>query len=195
MDVLSPLLHVAVKSLVMLFPLTVGWLAFRRLALSKSANAWVYAGACLFSAIAAASILPWGLGLTPLNWGLLLLALLSPVVWIATIFVCDMSRGRPYSDDPLLRTARSLTGRTRPGLATLILQEGQRTLDAEPVFKHRERQAPPKPVVSQRSTATTTLLNLARDIRNNATSERRRPKLLAPPERSDFPFLRENGNA
>lgn len=195
MDVLNPLLHLAVKSLVILFPLTVGWLAFRRLALSKSANAWVYAGACLFSAIAAASILPWGLGLTPLNWGLLFLALLSPVVWIATIFVCDMTRIGRYGEDPIVQTARSLGSRATPKLATLILQEEQRAEPVMPVFKHRERPEPQKPSPPQRSAATTTLLNLARDIRGNTSSERRRPKLLPPPERAEFPFLRKSGSA
>ena len=63
MDVLSPLFHMVLRSLVVLFPLTVGWLAFRRLALSKSANAWIYAVICLFAAVTAAGVLPWTLGL------------------------------------------------------------------------------------------------------------------------------------
>ncbi|MEL7151084.1 MAG: hypothetical protein AAGK71_10135 [Pseudomonadota bacterium] len=195
MDVLGPVLHIVVRSLVILFPLTVGMLAFRRLALSKSDNAWTYAGICLLCAVATAGVLPWGLGITALNIPLLLLALACPVLWIATLFVFDMSRVTRYGADPLAATARSLAGRAAPKLAPLLLGEADQVTSKAPVFRHRPKpQTTPDPV-PVRSVATTTLLSLARDIRNNATSERRRPKLLPPPEDGKLAFVRDRRNA
>ena len=59
MDVVSPLIYLALKSLITLFPMTVVWLAFRRLALSKTDNAWIYAAMCIFAAVTSAGVLPW----------------------------------------------------------------------------------------------------------------------------------------
>ncbi|MEM6385650.1 MAG: hypothetical protein AAF718_05375 [Pseudomonadota bacterium] len=191
MDVVSPFFHLVVKSLVVLFPLTVGWLAFRRLALSKSANAWIYAGVCLFSAVTAAGILPWGLGLTSLNWVLLFLALFCPVIWIAAVFVCDMSRVSHYHPDPLFTTARTVAHKTAPKLSPLILGKPEPEEKQILVFRHRPK---PKlePVRPSRSKATKTILKLARDIRGNASSERRRTKLLPAPKTNALPFIREH---
>lgn len=181
--------------MVILFPLTVGWLAFRRLALSKSSNAWIYAAICLLSAIAMAGVLPWGLGMTGLNLSLLALALACPALWIATLFIVDMKRVSRYGPDPLFSTARAVAERAAPKLAPLVLGEADRARAPAPMFRHRPKCTDPEHKTPARSTATTTLLQLARDIRGNATSERRRPKLLAPPQDGELPFLPKSRNA
>ena len=190
MDVLSPLMHVVLKSLVVLFPLTVGWLAFRRLAISKSSNAWIYAVICLFAAVTAAGVLPWTLGLTGLNWVLVLMALISPVLWLGIILICDVSRSHRYGGDPLIEAARSVVQRPAQKLTPLVLDDPVLPEAPKPVFRHR---APaPAPVEKPRevSPATRTLLSLARDIRGNPSSDRRRPKLLPPPVSTELTFLK-----
>ncbi len=122
MDVLSPLFHLVLRSLVVLFPLTVGWLAFRRVALSKSGNAWVYAAICLFAAVTTAGVLPWTLGITAINWFLTLLALVCPVLWIGVLLICDVSRSSRYGPDPLMSAARAIAHRSAPRLAPLVLK-------------------------------------------------------------------------
>lgn len=196
MDVLSPFLHVLLRSIVVLFPMTVGLLAFRRLALSKSANAWIYAVMCLFAAVTTAGVLPWTLGLTSLNWLLLFMALVCPLMWIGVIMLCDISRAHPYGPDPMLKLFGALPLRTEDGdRYSSLSQEARRKIEPQsPVFKHRKNDRGLKASQSQRSNTTNTLLSLARDIRGNATSDRRRPKLLPPPETQDLPFLsRSNG--
>ena len=191
MDVLSPLMHLALKSLVVLFPMTVVWLAFRRLAMSKSDNAWIYAATCLFAAVTAAGILPWALGIAPLNWVLLGLAVLCPVFWVATIAICDMSRAPRYRPDALADTAKTIVERTKVKLPPLLLSNPETAETAPVMFRHRKRGPEKEKRQKQRSEATNTIINLARDIRYNASSEGRRPKLLPPPaDRRDMPFLK-----
>ncbi|MEM7719761.1 MAG: hypothetical protein AAF222_11215 [Pseudomonadota bacterium] len=176
----------------MFFPLTVCWLAFRRLALSKSDNAWIYAGVCLLSAVIAAAALPWMLGLTSISWPIIMLALLSPALWIAAILVCDVSRERRYGHDPLFQTARTIGQKSVTKLSPLLLGPSDRMPEEEPVFRHRNKPVRTKAPKPSRSKATRALLSLTRDIRDNATSERRRRKLLPPPEPAQLPFLQSS---
>lgn len=195
MDVLGPLMHVVLKSLVVLFPLTVGWLAFRRLALSKSSNAWMYAVVCLFAAVTAAGVLPWALGLTGLNWVLVLMALISPVLWLGIILICDMSRTHRYGGDPLIEAARSVARRPAPKLKPLVLDDPVMPDAPKPVFRHRAPSRMPFEKRREFGQTTRTILNLARDIRDNSTSDRRRPKLLPPPKNTELSFLKRPGRA
>ena len=192
MDVFGQTFHLVLRSVVVLFPMTVGCLAFRRLALSQSEKAWIYAAMCLLAAVTSAAILPWTLGLATLNWVLLLLALLCPVLWIAVVTLCDVARPPRYGSDPLEAPAR--------GVLRLVSPVGFGAEDAPagpvPVFRHRTA-PPPPPAPAEKpaySPATRTLLSLARDIRNNPTSERHRPKRLpAPPKPRELPFLERAG--
>ncbi len=197
MDVLGPLMHVVLRSLVVLFPLTVGWLAFRRLAHSKTSNAWIYAIVCLFSAVTAASVLPWTLGLTSLSWVPVIMALTSPMIWICVIMICDLSRNHRYGSDPLLETARAMVSRPVVKPVPLLLEKPV-PADA-PALEFRHRAPKPLPVKAKAAPeigpATRTLLSLARDIRGNPNSDRHRPKLLPSPEGSDMPFLRGSNDA
>lgn len=191
MDVLSPLLHLILRSLVVFFPLTVSWLAFRRLALSKSTNAWIYAAMCLFAVVSAAGVLPWTLGITAMNWLLILPALICPMLWVGVLMLCDMSRSHRYGSDPLVTAARRMAQKSIP-MAPLILTDPEFVDGPKPVFRHKAEKVPEKPK-PRLSAGTQNMLSLARDIRDNASSDRRRPKMLPSPSSFELPFLERSG--
>lgn len=195
MDVLSPILHVLLRSIVVLFPLTVGLLAFRRLALSKSANVFIYAVMCLFAAVTAAGVLPWTLGLTPINWLLALMALACPMMWVGVILFCDLSRTYRYGPDPILKLAGLFNRQTKDRYSTLALEADKRVMTPSPIFRHKTSDQQSYPKVNRRSNSTKTLLALARDIRGNSSSDRRRPKLIAAPRTNELPFVRHSHDA
>jgi hypothetical protein len=187
MDVLSPLFEFILRSALVLLPSTVGWLAFRRLALSKSANAWIYAVTCLLSAVTAAGTLPWALGLTEANWIFLALALFSPAVWFGVVVLCDLSRRRGYGADPVIASILSLVPMKTQ--EPLILENPVE--EDVPVFRHSKPQPTIPMKTSKPAPTTRTLMTIAREIRGGRTSDRRRPKLLPPPSGGgDYPFLR-----
>lgn len=185
MDVLSPLLEYLLRSALVLLPLTVGWLAFRRLALSKSGNAWIYAVTCLLAAVTTAGTLPWALGLTSANWIFVALALFSPALWFGVVVLCDLTRRRSYGPDPVTGTILGLMPARTP--EPLVLES---PVEETPVFRH-SRPQPTIPMASSKPAPTTrSLTAIAREIRGGRTSERRRPKLLPKPEGGgDYPFL------
>lgn len=189
MDVLSPLFQLLFRALVVVLPLTIGWLAFRRLMLSRSANAWIYATTCLLTAVTTAGLLPWTLGLAGGNWLFFLLSAMSPPIWMGVIMICDpISQPSVYDTkaDPREETAK--VHRLRP----LVLEKPDWPEAPVPVFRHMKPAAntPNSPSPGKESAAKT-LLSVARDMRGNSTSDSRRPRLLPPPERvlRDLPFL------
>lgn len=187
MDVFGPLIHLVLRSVVVLFPMTVGWLAFRRLALSTSGNAWVYSAMFLFAAVTSAAVMPWTLGLSAINWVMLILALISPMFWIGVIFLCDTGRTGRYGTDALESGAKFVWHHVSSSAGQ---QDHAKT--PLPMFRHTsEPEAASPETPAGYSTATRTLLALARDIRSNPTSEQRRPRRLPPPEKRELPFLRD----
>lgn len=195
MDVFTPFLLLAVRVLAVLLPLSVGLLSFRRLALSKTDNSWIYAASCLFAAVTAAGVLPWMLGIAELNRVLAAFALSSPALWIGVVMLCDRPHPGRYGDDPFARPAERLVGRTRSRLYAMTCAPEDRKEGAVPVFRHSRKSAAPARTVPARTSTARTLLELARDIRGNRSSERRRPKFLPPPDSHDLPFLRSSSDA
>lgn len=195
MDVFAPFLLFAIRGLAVLLPLSVGLLAFRRLALSKTDNAWIYAASCLFAAVTVAGVLPWMLGLAEVNRVLAAFALSSPVLWIGVVMLCERPHPGRYGDDPFASPAERFIDRTRARLSATKRALEDRQEGAVPVFRHTRAPAEPAPTVPAQTSTARTLLELARDIRGNRSSERRRPKLLPPPESHDLPFLRSSGDA
>jgi len=189
MDVLSPLIELLIRSVVVLMPLTVGWLAFRRLALSKSGNAWIYAVTCLLSAVTAAGTLPWALGLTAASWIFVALSLFCPMLWVGGVLVCETSRRHEYGPDPLVDTLRAVKAPRKP--EPLVLESPIE--EARPIFRHSKPQPNIPMATSKPAPTTRTLMTIAREIRDGRTSERRRPKLLPPPEKREMPFIRNRG--
>lgn len=189
MDVLSPLFEVILRSLLVLMPLTVGWLAFRRLALSKSGNAWVYAITCLLAAVTAAGTLPWALGLTEANWVFLAIAIFCPAIWFGVVMLCDTARRREYGPDPVVAT---FLGLSRPHKAPPLILESPVEDHSRPVFRHSKPASPMPMATSKPSPTTRSLMTIAREIRENRTSDRRRPKLLPPPGGTELPFIQKD---
>lgn len=197
MDVLGPLFQLLFRSLVTLIPLTVGWLAFRRLALSRTGNAWIYAATCLFATVTTAGLLPWTLGLARVGWLFLVLAAFCPAIWIGVIGVCDMSRRKDhYGPDPLMD--KVLKFKARPQRKPLVLENPDWPGTPMPIFRHSRpdtghnalEKASPTPRLTDKKPTPRTLMTIAREMRGNNTSDARRPKLLPPPELASLPFIR-----
>ncbi len=189
MDVLSPLLQLLFRALVVVLPLTIGWLAFRRVMLSRSANAWIYATTCLLTAVTTAGLLPWTLGLAEGNWLFFLLSAMSPPIWIGVIMICDpVTHPSAYDTQMEPEDEVAEVHQLRP----LILEKPDWPEAPVPVFRHLRPAAntPNIPSVVQDSPSKS-LLSVARDMRGNSTSDARRPRLLPPPERlpQELPFL------
>ncbi len=188
MDILSQFFALIFRGFMILLPLTTGWLALRRLILSRSSNAWVYAFACLFAVATTIGLVPWSLGIAQTSWIFLFLAAFCPTVWLGVIMLCDgasLSRYEAAEDN-------TATFRSRQAAPPLILENPDWPGDPMPVFRHRSKaaqneadgtpNAPPEPEVRS-------ILAVARDMRGNKTSQSRRPKLLPPPDNVDLPFL------
>lgn len=194
MDVFSPIFQLLFRSLVILLPLTIGWLAFRRLALSKSGNAWIYAVTCLFAAITVAGLLPWALGLSKASWVFFILSAFCPAIWIGVVTVCDMSRRTIYGPDPVVDAVLTFTSMQKP--TPLVLEDPNWPGTPVPVFRHKSPENGvvsfdpqpnlPGPVMAP---ARRSLMSIAREMRGNQNSEARRPKLLPAPDIRSLPFI------
>ncbi len=147
MDALSLLAHLMFKTFFLALPVGVAWLAFRRLSMSESRNAWLYSAVGLFASLSAASLAPWALGFAATSWVVLLIALLCPLIWISTVVVCDI-RQRSYGDDDATDwvierfTSRQPLPADNPAAAPLVLQtpavatDGASSEPVVPVFRH-----------------------------------------------------------
>lgn len=205
MDVMAQILLFLFRSIIVVMPLTVAWLALRRLAMSHSANAWVYAASALFGAVTTAGLLPWALGLATAHWIFFLFAAFCPALWLGVVIVCDARRPNFYdrpedteaaekADEPVFRSWRG-TAEPEPA-APLILENPEWPGTPVPFFRHANTDAPTAAVVA--ASAERTVLSIARDMRRNETSDARRTKLLAPPRASELPelpFLKESRTA
>ena len=193
MDILSPLIQLIFRALVVVLPLTIGWLAFRRLMLSRSSNAWIYALTCMFAAVTAAALMPWTLGIGTANWIFFLFSAAAPVVWFGVIVICDPLRQSNYDREGVIEIAeeRVASRAERP----LVLEHPNWPEAPVPVFRHAANPAnlpvAPKPV-KEVEKGPKSLLSVARGMRGNATSEARRPRMLPAPElgEGDLPFLK-----
>ena len=167
-----------------------GGLSFRRLALSKSANAWIYAATGLFAAFSAAGIAPWALGLGEMRWPFLLFAGICPPLWVAVVMICGADRTDGYD----LPDAPDAT--ENPVKAPPLVLDGPEWPDApRAVFRHTESVTIANNNTGPASTSLSRLLMVARDMRGNPSSQPRRERVLLPhPDRMselpDLPFLR-----
>lgn len=195
MDVLSLLLQLLFRSLFVLAPLCVACLALRRVLRSRSANAWIYGGVCLFSAISAAGMVPWVVGLETASWPLFALSLLSPVLWVGALMICDPAEDVVDYDDlevmPVWETRRS--GAPPARTASEVREVENWDEIPKPVFRHHVPANRPRAPGAElmRPSDDRSMMNVARDMRGHESSERRRPLILPASTRygRDLPFL------
>ncbi len=198
MDILSPLLQLLFRALFVLLPLTVSWLAFRRLMRSRSANAWIYAASCLFTSVTAAGLLPWTLGVGSASWHLFMFSAISPAIWMGVVMICDpVKQPSNYDSDApdnvMIAQTFTLPIRTKiKATRPLVLEQPDWPGAPTPVFRHKPKAAnAAKPPAKAPEPKSKLLLSVARGMRGNDTSEPRRPRLLPAPDRygNDLPFL------
>ena len=198
MDALTLILQLAFRSLVILLPVLIGWLAFRRLTKSRSSNAWIYAVSCLFAAVTTAGLLPWAVGLSASSWVFFVFAAFCPAIWFGVTTICDVSRHTTYDvelEDPLSVLFKAHRRKPNPLLLVEPLgdapavQEFSRTTLANtdaPAIVAVEKPEP----IKERS-----VLEVARAMRRNKSSEDRRPKMLAAPLVKEIPYIKSSGTA
>jgi len=204
MDILSLLLQLVFRAIVVVLPLTVAWLAFRRLMLSQTSNAWLYAIVCIFSAVTSAGLIPWTLGLGSGNWLIFLFSAISPALWMTVILICDPNRHLSHYDfrsetDPDVTfvaapkvPASSNVSAEPQSTRPLILEKPDWPEAPVPIFRHVTRTVNTGVTARDKIDDTAeTLLSVARDMRGNSNSDARRPRMLPKPESFDerLPFL------
>lgn len=204
MGVFGILFQLLYKSFIVLLPFSVAWLAFRRLTISKSGNAWIYALTCLLAVVTTAGLLPWALGLAQTPWIFFVLAAFCPAIWLAVVTVCELSRRADSGQYRAAEEAVVFTSRQRA--APLVLENPDLPDAPIPVFRHRsvvtgdvsytpEPMPPVKlpPAAGPQQTASEdakprSVLNIAREMRGRDSSDERRPRLLPSPELKRLPL-------
>lgn len=195
MDALTLMLQLLFKSFVVFLPVLVGALAFRRLTKSKTSNAWIYAVTCLFAAVTTAGLLPWAVGLTASSWIFFVLAAFCPAIWFGVTTVCDFNRKGAFDAEMDDLSGLMFKPRAKPA-EPLILKDPIAEMPA-PVFQHHapaNTDAPstaleeekPQPIGDK------SVLDVAREMRRNKSTEDRRPKLLPSPS---VDFIKTSGTA
>ena len=200
MDVVTTIIQIGIRSLFVLSPVAVAGLAYRRLALSRSGNAWIYACIALTATLTAIALLPWAVGVGQISWLPALLSLLCPFVWVGVVLICDAAQGTKNYDsfeNDQTETPGAVFMRHIHAPKThdpLMLERPEWPDAPEAVFIRRETPqtkiiVPTDPVPSVRD-----VISIVREMRGNASSEPRRPRLLPPPGGSlslkDMPFIR-----
>ena len=204
-----------IKTILVIVPLTVTFLAVRRLLRSKSGNAWLYAVTSMFAAITTVGVAPWAFGLGESHWVFFVFACMSPAVWIAVAILCNATRSVEYVDDVewALRNLSDLwdlfgprrTGSDRHD--ALILSDPVWPDNPVPVFRHSRAVAVTTPppasdaqlseeaLAEERADTARRILSVARSMRRNPSSDSRRIKLLPPPHANgdtNLPFLKSS---
>lgn len=201
MDALALLINLVAKTFFLGLPLGVAWLAMRRLLLSRTLNAWIYAGIGLFAASTAAGLAPWALGFEPIAWIFLIFAFLCPPLWLATVVLCGMGRVTGYDAEAIEEAVGSVRETPKEKLAPLMLEEpilpqpAQPQSAQKPVFKtHRSVLRNARDLASARLKSDPddrSVLEVARSMRGNPNTSKRRMRPLLPPPHamSDLPNL------
>lgn len=193
MEVFGIILMLLFRSFIVLLPLAIVWLSFRRLAKSQGGNTWIYALTCLFALVTTAGLLPWALGLAQTAWVFFVLAAFCPAIWMGVVTVCDLSRRERYDnydeasqEQPVFRSQQR--SRQAP---PLVLENPNFPEAPTPVFRHQAEHEgevsytpeplPPATIEQSATDGPRTTLSIAREMRGRDTSDARRPRLLPAP--------------
>lgn len=199
MDAATLLVQLFARTLFLAIPFGVAWLAFRRLALSETSNAWLYAGAGLFAAFTAAGLAPWAFGMGSVGWLYFIFAALCPILWLAVVVICGFGRPPTY-DTPQGDIAEDRIAPFRiptPTSPTLILERPEWPDAPSPTFRHHDAVLDPanENVALAATKPDNSMIEIARNMRGNVTSAARRLRPLLPPpdamsELPNLPFLK-----
>ena len=218
MDHVAVLLQLVAKTLFLAMPFGVSWLAFRRLALSESINAWRYAACGLFAGFTALGLTPWAIGVADVSWVFFLLAALCPPVWVLVVLICNYGRSDYYyvnEDEDEKRVIAFKPFRSKQNPPPLVLEDPHWPDAPRPIFRHSRPPEVANVNTSASSDAHTqvvgntvaaalpavakperrTLLGIAKEMRGRPETPRKREPLLLPaPENLDdlknLPFLK-----
>ena len=189
--------------------LSVTYLALRRFLLSKSSNAWLYAAMFMLAFLTTLGLSPWLTGFGRTHPIFLLFATMLPAIWYGVVMLCNSTRYVSYDSEleNVVRRIATLANAKRSDGIPLLLEEPQWPEAPMAVFQHTPVEPPripeifannPNPPSSRISETTQSLLGIARSMRGNPSSDRRRMKLLPPPERTtaeSMPFLKAGKSA
>ena len=200
MSVAALLLQLVAKTFFLALPLGVALLGFRRLMLSETLNAWIYAAIGLFAAFTVAGLAPWAFGFQPVNWMFLIFAFLSPPLWMACVIICGIGRPAAYDVPEVAPQTVSAveTAPDRAPLAPLVLQDPKWPETSKAVFRtHRTLLREARTGVSAKlaqSADNSKVLDVARAMRGNLDTQKRRKRVLLPPphamsDLANLPFL------
>lgn len=183
METVGLLFLVVFRSLLLILPASVAWLAFRRLAMSETQNAWIYAATGLFAGFTFAGLMPWAVGLARPGALFFVFAAFSPAVWMAVVTIVAPQTRTRYDFDEV--SEEEDTGAAEP---PLILEEPEWPDAPVAVFRHHKPSG-----LNESGDPPRSVLAIAREMRGRRSSDKRRgPKLLPPPAEGDFdlPFVR-----
>jgi hypothetical protein len=199
MDALTLVLQLLFKSFVVMLPVLVGALAFRRLARSKTSNAWIYATTCLFAAVTAAGLMPWAIGLSSSSWMFFVLAAFCPAIWFGVTTICDFNRKGTYSSEVQDVYTLFFKHTQNKVVEPLVLKNPVADMPA-PVFQHKEpaNTDAPSSLMEEdtpQAIGEKSVLEIAREMRRNKSADERRPKLLPAPTVDELSFIKRPGTA
>lgn len=197
MAILSSLFLLLFRAFIVVLPLAIAWLALRRLLSSRSSNVWIYAATCLLTAVVFVAMLPWAFMFAPVNWLVFLLAFFSPAIWLGVVMICDPLEEKSKYDPVDIDDdddVEPITFRRNPVPGKPLILEKPHWPDTPmPMFRHnRSAFRTSTPRVDEQSRPS--LLSIAKNMRGNVSSDKRRPKLLPSPKHfdSDLSFLPRN---
>lgn len=182
----------ALKIVFLALPLSVASLAFRRLLISQTSNAWLYGSVMLFAIVTTLGMLPWVAGIAAPAAVFLIFAALSPMAWIGVLMLCG-SRGYRMDNNDMVDEANVpdpllLTDPVGTAVPTFRHSRPQSTIAGEPEVATDDSATLPAAETGPRS-----LLTIAREMRGGARSSTlpASPPLLPPPspEAQDLPFI------
>lgn len=187
----TALILLLLKTLVLAMPAGVAWLAVRRLLLSRTVNAWLYAATAVLVIVSCVALTPWVFGQAAAHPFAVGLALMSPAIWLALVIFCGPGTGNVYDltyPDPHATPANEVAAAAP---VPLRLAPDARLIEPVVTFRHRPI-SPPTILGIAAASGSGSVLDAARAMRANRTSDGRRPKALPPPSAaaSDLPFLR-----
>jgi len=142
--------------------------------------------------------MPWAIGLAASSWIFFVLAAFCPAIWFGVTTICDFNRKGAYDGEMDDFSGLFFKSRAKPS-TPLILQDPIAEVPT-PVFQHKapaNTDAPSKAITDEepQPIGDKSVLDVAREMRRNKSTEDRRPKLLPSPSVEELSFIKTSGTA